>query len=123
MIERFDNNKHFVNIATWYYQWGLKIPQQEFMPKYGWVIDDNMAAFIVQTDTLYCFLEYLISNPKSTKLERKELSKKLLDYMVIEAKKLGYQKIIVTATHPGTLAILDNNEFIEKPTSFLMRDI
>ena len=123
MIERFDHNKHFVNIATWYYQWGLKIPQQEYMPECGWVIDDKMAAFIVQTDTLYCFLEYLISDPKTNKRKRKEMSKKLLDFMVIEAKNLGYKKIIVTATHPGTLSILDENEFIEKPTCFLMRDI
>jgi hypothetical protein len=102
---------------------------EDHLPSTGFIYYNDlkpiMAGFLYLTDSKFSILEFIISNPNSTKDERKEAMEPLINAVVDEAKYRGKSTIFTSVTHPGLLRKLEKTAFVKTDTNMtnLMRKI
>lgn len=91
------------------------------LPKTGLIVPNVAAGFLVSTDTNYCFLEPFIGNPKADKEERDIALFTIIDGLIDEAKRLGFDLVFGVLSHPkmierglkrGFVKIIGNQQII-----------
>lgn len=90
------NYKHsdYEIISSWFKEINEIAPQKEQLPEessFVVEIDNKLIALVTVflTNVNVCYMENLIADPKFT--NRKEIIQKLMDYVFIWAKKIGYK--------------------------------
>lgn len=80
----------------------------EFMLPYtGFIAEDVCAGFLYKTDSSLAWLEWLVTNPMASSIERHEALDLVIDNLVSEAKAWG-AKAIFTST--------DNQQLVDRYT-------
>lgn len=91
------------------------------LPKTGLIVPNVAVGFLVSTDTNYCFFEPFIGNPKVDKEERNTALFTIIDGLIDEAKRMGYDLIFGVLSHPkmierglerGFVKIIGNQQII-----------
>lgn len=86
--------KHFPQISHWYRDRDMSIPHPKFFPETGFVVENIAAGFIYKTDSKICLLDGYISNPKTTKEDRKKALDIITSDLIIYAKESGFLSIL-----------------------------
>lgn len=86
-------------INFWYGLRGMNWLHEHLFPDVGYIVPGIGAGFIYQTDSSLCFIEGYISNPKSTKEERKEAFDAITISLIHAAKDHGFQTMLAYTHH------------------------
>lgn len=81
-------------INAWYAMRGLPELHEHLFPDVGYIVPGVGAGFIYQTDSSLCFIEGYISNPSSTKAQRKESFDHITNALIRAAKEHGFRSIL-----------------------------
>lgn len=110
MIRKYKTSDYEM-IASWWKKRDLPVPSASVLPKNGYIISDKIAMFICQTDSKFAILEFYVSDPDTSKAQRKSLTDLLLQYVEQECKNLGYVHIYNFLEHPGSCSSLERNNY------------
>lgn len=107
---RFDADTHYETICEWWnaYKWPC-IPL-ESLPETGIIVTvDNelvCAVWLYKSDSNLCWMEWMISNPKSPKNYREEALPFLINTCADVARILGFKIIFTSIKHNRLLSRL-----------------
>lgn len=91
----------------------------DFWPKTGVIIsngdNDLAAAFLYRTDSPICWIENIISNPRSAKMERRAAIDMLIDTLAAEAKNSGFKAVLCMTEHRRLMQAFEEAGFTELP--------
>lgn len=97
---RFDFDKHYDIVGSWWKKHKSLIPQREYLPETGLIVfvDDKpvCSGFIYKTDSVICILAWVVCNPDANKKERDSGLNYLIKSFVQWSEKAGF-KIIHTS--------------------------
>jgi hypothetical protein len=123
----------YETLKVWWSFWRFPAPPIQFLPRYeedkfnGLIVSINgkdlAAGFLYETNSNMCWIEYIVTNPKTTAEERDEAIVKLLEELSISAKNLGYQIIFSSIKSESLISKYIKSGFIEgsKGTSELIK--
>lgn len=105
------NEQNYEMLVEWWkgHNWGI-IPYS-MLPKIGFIVEDTVAGFIYSTDSEICLIEWIISDPKSEKLKRKECVDILLKTLCSTAKEMGFKIGYTYTKNKGLIENLEKNLF------------
>src|SRR3990167_6225154 len=115
MICQIDDNL-YQTVCSWWKDRGAPAIPRDLLPKRGYVVVKGdrpiIAGFLYKDETArFGMVEYISSDPKSTKEERSSGFVELMDHILTVAKEDGIMFLITTANHPGLIEKLKNSGF------------
>lgn len=119
MVEarKFDFNKDYDILQTWWNEHGLYPPKPEHLSNTGIIIEVEekpaCAGFLYHTDSKICVFEFVVSNPKIEKFQRERALKKLIEAVKNIAKKWDYHLIYTSINKEAYIKKLKDADFIE----------
>lgn len=87
-------------INAWYCLRGMEPLNKHLFPDVGFIVSGVCAGFIYQTDSALCFLDGYVSNPDTTKEQRKEAFDKITTALILTAKDHGFTSILAYIKNP-----------------------
>tara|TARA_Y100001973_G_C5195594_1_gene334025 strand:- start:1428 stop:1826 length:399 start_codon:yes stop_codon:yes gene_type:complete len=94
----FDKNKDYNTLCEWWEDWGMKQHPTEALSQTGIIIsEDNIdicSGFIYSTDSYIAWVEFITSNKKATKEQRKKALIKLVQSILEKAKSMGFKLVM-----------------------------
>ena len=104
VIKKFKTNSDN-EIINWWKDWGLEIPDQECLPKKGYVVINNnikvAAGYLYYTNAKIAYVDFVISNIKYREKDRNNLITMLIDHMVQKALNKGCKFVWATTANPN----------------------
>lgn len=73
------------------------------LPRRGFIVDGYCAGFLYLTDSPIAWLEWVVSNPDSDKIERQKALDNLISSLLNAAKEAGCKAVFSAANHPGLI--------------------
>jgi len=111
------NRLDYWELCSWWAGHGWMAPDQDMLPEHGFIINNICAGFLYKTDSKIAWLEFIISNPRSEKLERNKALDLLIEQLYSRAKELGFKAIFTSATHKGLIERYKDHGFVVTDTS------
>lgn len=111
MIRKYNASSDYKMLAGWWMKRTMLPPKAEFLPENGYIVSEKMALFICKTDSKFAILEFFISDPDTSKEQRKVLTDLLVEYVLDECKNLGYSSVYNFLEHKGSCASLERAGF------------
>jgi hypothetical protein len=91
MVRQF-TDADMEEVMGWFHSRKIEITP-DYLPKTGFIAPGVAAGFIYRTDSNWCIFENFISSLETTKESREAALSMIIDYMIIEAKKLGFKHV------------------------------
>ena len=114
--ELFNLEQHYGVLNEWWVQHKWIPVMPENLPQYGIVMTHLgkpvSAGFVYRTDSTFALIEWIISDPKSDKMIRRESLGKLVPSLVELAKELGAKCIFTTSKIPTLTQRLVEEGFV-----------
>jgi hypothetical protein len=107
------NEQNYSMLVEWWKQHNWSPVPLSMLPRTGFIVNDIVAGFIYSTDSNLCLIEWIISDPKSEKIKRKESLSVLLDTLCMAAKELGFNACFTYTKNKGLIETLQKNNFNE----------
>ncbi len=114
-FEFFEPEKHYFEIKSWwkFHNWSC-VPLNH-LPKIGIVVytGDKMAcaAWLYQTDSAICIIDWVIANPEIRKQERTDCLDFLITALKDAAFSLGFGSIFTFTRHSLLISRLEKHNF------------
>ena len=117
-------SEDFNQVRDWYNNRSLA-PIEDLLPQVGFIVPGIAAGFLMQTDTKCCILEPFISNPFAESLDRKDALDLIMGELILEAYRLGYNRIYGFSTRPSMIerAKQYGFEIVEKDSKTLCKEL
>ena len=115
MIRQVDDDL-YQTICSWWKEHGAPAIPRGLLPRRGYVVIEGgrpiIAGFLYKDETA-CFgmVEYISSDPESTKEERATGFAALMDHILKVARDEGVRFLTTTANHPGLIEKLKGSGF------------
>ncbi len=93
-IEKFDKEKHYEKIYSWWKDHEQPPLAVDLLPNTGILVDGIVALFLYQTDSKVAFMENLISDKNSNKEHRRKAIDVALSEIIKIAKEKDFKYII-----------------------------
>lgn len=122
-IELVDNENYKI-LEKWWLGHNWPPVPRSMLPKIGFIVNDTVAGFIYTTDSEICIIEWIISDPESHKIKRKESLDFLLKLLCDTAKDLGFKACFTYAKNGGLMQSLEKigyEKTDEQMTHFIKR--
>lgn len=110
MVRKISKEDHD-EINSWYYEWNMPPLKDSEFPKLGFT-NGIAAGFLVQTDSMVCFLDGYISNREALKEDREKAICEITEALLQSAKDLGFKRIIAISTQKAILKYCDMHGFL-----------
>lgn len=97
---------HWLELREW--------PQFEahVLPKTGFIIKDTAVGFLYKTDSSFCLMEWLVTNPLKSSEERDKALNQVIEALVQNAKDSGFKLIFSSLSDQGLVKRYTNSGFI-----------
>ena len=92
-------NLDYWTLASWWNTHKWPCPDQEMLPKTGFIVEEICAGFLYKTDSKIAWLEFIISNPVSDKQERNKALDLLIKKLCEEAKNCEFAAVFTSTEH------------------------
>lgn len=103
-VRRFDMFEDYEDVKSWWLGHKWTPVEPEVLPKIGFISQSEKeklcAVWIYQSDAVITWLEWLVSNPKADKEDRKQAIDPVIKRALWTAKDLGYTKVYTSVKHP-----------------------
>jgi hypothetical protein len=103
-------------LASWYAARGLPDIPPILWPKYGYLVDEQVAGFLMCTDSKLAYIEWLISSPDHDRISRRGALKTLIGTLTEQAAQLGYIMLGVLTENPSLTSLLTEDGFLTDST-------
>lgn len=100
MIRPYEDSD-YEEVMTWLDARGIPRVHPDVFPPLGFIVPGHAAIWIYQTDSPFCYMENLYSNPASE--DKKIYVDLVIDTAVKAAKELGYKFIQSVTSHPSII--------------------
>lgn len=102
MNVRSYQHKDYELLVSWWKDWGWDPIDMEILPKYGWVVEDDISPIVAgfmyrSDDKTMAFIEFVVADKNIEGFRRAKALMRLLNTLVDEAKGSG-AKLIYTCT-------------------------
>jgi len=108
---RLFNPSDYELLCSWWKEHNWPSIPFEFLPKIGIIVDDCVAGFIYSTDSKICWLEFIISDPKSENYKRQVALNILIEEACKTSSALGFKAIFTSVSHKRLIQKYQNNGF------------
>lgn len=122
---RYLKEDDYDTLVTWWKWFRFPAPVKEMLPGNGTggvvVFKDGVlicAGFLYQTNSAFCFLEYIISNPKYRDKDRKEAIEYLIKILSDLGAKLGHKLMFSFVNNENLINRFESAGFIKGSKSF-----
>lgn len=105
-------NLDYWTLTSWWHLHDWPCPDQEMLPETGFIVEDICAGFLYKTDSKIALLEFIISNPQTTKEKRANGLDILITALCEEAKKLEFKAIFTSVQHKKLIQRYENHGFV-----------
>ena len=95
-FELYDESIHYDEIRSWFIERELRPFSKDMISKSG-LINEHICGFLYTTNSSMAWIDCIISNPKSTHIQRKESLEGLIPRLSAMAKIDGVKVIIAAA--------------------------
>lgn len=110
------NPSDYALLSEWWAAHNWPPMPEQFLPRTGVVVEVEdkavCAGFLYKTDSAFAWLEWVVSDPKSDKLERSQALDTLIGSLLHIAQSLGFQAIHTSARHPGLIERYQAHGFV-----------
>lgn len=124
------NDDLYKLICTWWEAHSWPALPQELLPKRGYVIYINekpvIAGFVYKDETSgFGMLEWIVSNPESTKEERDEGFRELVAHVESVGREIGIKFLFTYANHVSLIQKYQSNGFmvVDQNNTHLIKEI
>lgn len=111
----FNPEFHYEIVSAWWKKQNWPVIPLSHLPRLGIFVycDDVPAAvgWVFQTDSAFCWFEFIVANPEIRKEKRKECLSHLINEAKSAAKDMGFQSIFMTVTNESLIARLKSHGF------------
>ena len=105
-VRAFDMDRDYEQMVSWHVSWKWPVLPKECFSKRGYIVFrgsvDLYSCFLYETDSSLCWMEWFVGNKKTTKDQRKNAKKFLINHVIEEAKSLGFRALF-TSVKEGVL--------------------
>lgn len=112
----FSFHNDYATLQLWWAAHGWEAVPPDHLPEVGFIINDLVAGFIYKTDSAFCWLEFIISNPDSHEDERSRALDCLLHACVEWVSKSRFKTILSTIKHKRLIEHYKQVGFIQADT-------
>mgnify|MGYP003139938308 FL=1 len=99
-------DRDYEQMVSWHISWKWPVLPKECLSKRGYIVSrgsvDLYSCFLYETDSSLCWMEWFVGNKKTTKDQRKDAKKFLINHVIEEAKSLGFRALF-TSVKEGVL--------------------
>lgn len=114
--ELFQTSHHYPLVCEWWKKSGWLPLPVEHLPEIGIVVytDDTpaCAGFIYQTDSAFCWFDFVVANPKVRRQKRSDCLSFLIKESKRIAEQMGFKTIIHSVKHPVLISRLEKEGFV-----------
>ncbi len=112
-------------VNSWLIQRELPTFQDHFLPKTGFIIENTAVGFLYKTDSSFCWLEWVVTNPKANSTDRNKALDLIVSKLLEEAKSSGFKIVFTSLQDTGLIERYSKHGFMitEKNMTNLIRGI
>jgi hypothetical protein len=107
----------YAHVSAWWQAQNWPVIPQEMLPSTGLIVESEgeklAAGFLYKTDSKIAWLEFLVGNPESDKMKRRQALDALIQGLCDEARESGFTRIFTSAQHPGLIERYKGHGFME----------
>jgi hypothetical protein len=111
------SKEHYEEVKSWWEFHHWTPTPLSHLPTYGFVsfCDDLPAAagWLYRTDSAFCWLDYIVANPKVRREARSLAINAMVDAATSEARNMGYRSMFMTAKSAPLIERMRKRGFIE----------
>lgn len=110
-------------LEEWWQGYDWPSPREDHLPKRGLVAFDPetnerlAAGFLYETDSAFCWMEWIVGNPTADKFKRREAIDILITDIVRLGKELGFKSVFTSLANPRLKEAYIKAGFIETDKS------
>lgn len=93
----------YATLKRWWEAHDWKPLPRDCLPSIGSIAGGICAGFLYRTDSKLALIEYIISDPSSSKKDRKEAVRLVIEDLTDKATDLGYIAIYTSTTSPSLI--------------------
>lgn len=117
-VERFNPEKHYEAAKAYWTAHSWPVMPLTALPRLGLTVakeggEPLCFGWLYRTDSSFAWLEWVVADKESDKLERGEALDLLISSLTTEARKLGHTIIFTTVKHPKLIERYKAHGFIE----------
>lgn len=101
-IRRYNHIMDYKKISEWWNKRDSDPIPSNLLPAIGYIVDECCAGWLYKTDSDFCLIEWIVSDPSSDKIERDEALDVLIDTLENEAKKQGFTVMFTSISRDKT---------------------
>lgn len=102
----------YSDVASWWKAHNWPVLPIEALPKLGFIVPGVCAGWLYETDSTLCWLEWVVSNPLTSKEERSVALDEVISSLLSRAKELGFKQVFTTVVHPKLVDRYKNHGFV-----------
>ena len=104
MIVRKYQKEDFCQISEWLINRNSLVFHPNILPENGFIVDQVAAVFLYSTDSDFCYLENLVSNPDVDSKIRNEAISKMIEHAFAAASDLNFKFVLAVTDVPAVVA-------------------
>lgn len=117
---RYLKESDYETLVEWWKWFRFPAPHKSLLPNNGlggvMIIKDGVevcAGFLFQTNSAFCILEYIVSNPNYRNKDRKQAIEKLIEVIGNIADELGYYVMTSFVNNQNLIKTFEETGFIK----------
>lgn len=107
---RLYQKSDYPTVCQWWDEWKWPRIPEDSLPRIG-AITENACAWLYQTDSDVCLIEWYITNPRLRKEQRAGILEPIVEQLCKTAKALGYQNVMSMVRNPHLIKRLNGINF------------
>ena len=92
-MDQYDFDLHYDMVSRWFRDREMPVPRPFDFPSFGLIVPGLGAGFLIQTDTPYGIIDFLISNPLAARKKRSDAMDEITTSLMAQAKRLGFRGV------------------------------
>lgn len=114
-FERFDPSKHYDLVSKWWISAKWPVVPLTHLSQMGIIAcfdnEPKAAAWIYQTDSAFCLLEWIVASPEIRREKRTEVLSALIEKAKEVSNAMGFKTIFMNARHETLISRLKKHDF------------
>lgn len=114
---RYDPLCDYEIIAAWGRDRGFPIIPPDHFPEFGIIVENYCVGFLYRTDSKIAWLEWVISNPNTDKVNRSNALDEMIRSLLKEAQDQGFKTVLSSCQSSSLIRrYTDNHGFLAGET-------
>lgn len=117
-VRRYHHEEDYDDLCAMMRGRGLEVPPKSRLPQWGWTIDNIIFAFLMQTDAKIGIVEYFVTNPDISDIDRLKACDLMIRKIEDKANYLGMEMLIGSSSIPKVIGLALRSGFVGDPAPY-----